>query len=207
MKASGMKATITNLILMLGLAAVNQIASAQETKRSSAIPPSVEEAMLVDITATVQEIDPKKRELTVKGPLGNVITFTVDERVERLGEIKVGDTIAAEYYVSIAGELRPATAEERLEPLTILEERAKAPKGTSPAAGGLRVIKAVTTVEGLDRPTRSVTLKGPRGNYATVRARDLNNLEKLRLGDTIVVTYTEALAVSVEKVPKKAKAD
>jgi hypothetical protein len=48
-----------------------------------------------------------------------------------------------------------------------------------------------------------VTLKGPRGNYATVRARDHRNLEKLRLGDTIVVTYTEALAISVDKASVK----
>jgi len=41
----------------------------------------------------------------------------------------------------------------------------------------------------------------PRGNYATVRAKNVDNLKKLRLGDTIVVTYTEAFAVAVDKAP------
>lgn len=36
-----------------------------------------------------------------------------------------------------------------------------------------------------------------------VRARDVKSLEKLHLGDTVVVTFTEALAVSVEKAPTK----
>jgi len=63
------------------------------------------------------------------------------------------------------------------------------------------MFRVVTTVEGLERPTRLVTLKGPLGNYVSVRARNVDNLEKLRLGDTIVVTYTEALAISLEKAP------
>ena len=65
----------------------------------------------------------------------------------------------------------------------------------------------MNSIEGLDRPTRSLTLKGPRGNYVTVRARDVNNLQKLRLGDTIVVTYAEALAVSLEKTAPKPNQD
>ena len=81
----------------------------------------------------------------------------------------------------------------------VVEGSAKAPKDVAPAAGGVRVIRVVATVEGLERPTRKVTLKGPRGNYLTVRARDPKRLEKLHLGDTIVVTFTEALAMSVEK--------
>lgn len=108
--------------------------------------------------------------------------------------------MTADYYVSLAGELRAPTAEERAVPFMVLEAGARAPEGTAPAGGALRTFKVVATVEGLDRTTRSVTLKGPLGNTLTVRARDPNNLQKLHLGDTIVVTYTEALAVSLSKV-------
>ena len=45
----------------------------------------------------------------------------------------------------------------------------------------------------------SLTLKGPLGKYHTVRVKDANKLTDLRLGDSIVVTYTEALAVEVTK--------
>lgn len=164
---------------------------------------AVEDEVLVSVTARVQAVDVDKRELTLKGPLGNVETLRVDPAVKRLNEVKVGDDVTAKYYVSIAGELREPTAEEKRNPLMIVEGAAKAPKSASPAAGELRVIRAVATVEGLARPTRMVTLKGPRGNYMDVRARDVKRLEKLHLGDTIVVTFTEALAVSLEKAPKK----
>jgi hypothetical protein len=158
---------------------------------------------LVHVTAKVLDIDREKREVTLRGPLGNEITFTVDERVKRLDEIKAGDEVNTDYYASVAAELREPTAEEKATPLTVLQAKGRAPKGTATAGGGLRVFKVVAIVEGLDRPTQSVTLKGPRGNYATVRARDPRNLEKLRLGDTIVVTYTEALAISVDKASVK----
>ncbi len=167
----------------------------------SAPPPLTrEDTLLVTVTAKVEAIDHASREVTLRGPLGNVVTFVVDERVKRLAEVKVGDEVTADYYVSLAGELREPTAEERAAPLTVLDASARAPEGTMPAGGGLRAFKVVATVEGLDRPTRSVTLRGPLGNFLTVRARDVNNFQRLHLGDTIVVTYTEALAVSLDKV-------
>ncbi len=168
-------------------------------------PLTAEDSVLVSITATVTAIDAAKREMTLKGPLGNEVPLTVDKRVKRLDEIKVGDDITADYFVSVAGELRAPTDAEREHPITILEGAARAPKGVDPAAGAVRAVKIVATVDGLDLPTRTVTLKGPMGNCATVRARKLENLKKLRLGDTIVVTYTEALAVSVEKAKHPAK--
>jgi len=164
--------------------------------------PTREQTVLVSIVATVEAIDYDKREATLKGPLGNSVTVIVDERVKRLNEIKVGDTVTADYYVSVAAELRPPTAEERKEPLVILEGAGKAPPGTSPAGGGLRQIKAVCTIEGLDRPTETVTLKGPLGRFASVRVADPSNLPHLRIGDTVLVTYTEALAIAVEELPK-----
>ena len=156
-------------------------------------------AAQASITARVEAIDQTTREVTLKGPLGNVVTFTVDKRVARLNEIKVGDEVTADYYVSLAAELRPPTDQEKTQPITVLKETATAPAGTEPAAGALKVTKAVVTVEGLDRPTKSLTVAGPSGKLYTVVVKDVANLSKLRLGDTLVVTFTEALAVSLQK--------
>ena len=162
-----------------------------------------EEAVLVTITASVEAIDQASREVTLKGPLGNSVTFTVDQRVKRLNEVQVGDFVRADYFVSFAAELRKPTPEEEKTPLIMLDASGKAPPGTSPAAGGLRRFKVVTTIEGLDRPTQTITVKGPRGNYLTARVADPSNLTQMRIGENIVVTYTEALAVSLEKSEKK----
>jgi Cu/Ag efflux protein CusF len=167
-------------------------------------PPSRSKEKLVSIVAKVEAINMATREVTVKGPQGNTVTFTVDKQVARLNEIAVGDDIVADYYVSLAAELRAPTAAEKATPVVVLTETAKAPANTQPAAGALRIIRAVVTVEGLDRPTKSLTVAGPAGNMATVQVDDVAALSKLRLGDTLIVTYTEALAVSLEKrAPKK----
>jgi hypothetical protein len=158
---------------------------------------------LVTATAKVEAIDLNKRELTLKGPLGNVATFVVSDRVKRLNEIKPGDEVTVDYYLGVAAELRAPTSEEAKEPLVVLEEKARAGSGSAPAGGAMRVIRVVATVEGLDRPSQTATLKGPRGRYLTVRVADPSILEKPRLGDTVVVTCAEAMAVSVEKVKSK----
>jgi hypothetical protein len=114
--------------------------------------------------------------------------------------VKVGDEVTAHYYISIAGELRPPTDEEAHHPVAVVTGTAKAPKGTDPAGGTLHTIRVVTNVQGLDLTTRTVTLRGPGGDDVTIRAKNVDNLKKLRLGDTIVVTYTEAIAISLDKV-------
>lgn len=179
------------------------VPGAEEQSARTTAPMSREEAILVTVTASVEDIDYKNREVVLKGPLGNKVTFTVDQRVKRLDEVKVGDCVRADYYVSIAAELRKPTAAEKQTPIMLLDAAGKAPPGTAPAAGGLRRFKVVTTVEGLDRPTQTVTVKGPRGNYLTARVADPSRLTRMRIGDTIVVTYTEALAISLEKAERK----
>jgi hypothetical protein len=194
MKSPRIPSGIQALVLAAVLAVCVASAAAQ-----SAGPLTAEESILVTVTAKVQAIDYEKREVTLKGPLGNIVTFSADKRIQRLNEVKVGDEVTADYYVSLAGELRAPTEAEKQAPLEVLGETVRAPKGAQPAGGKLRGFKAVTTVEGLDLPTQTVTLKGPMGNSATIRAKDVENLKKLRLGDTIVVTYTEALAISLKK--------
>ncbi len=194
-----------SLTLAVTACLASRQAFAQETKPAVAPPLSAERTVLVTVTAKVQAIDQAKRQVTLKGPLGNVVSFVVDERVKRLKEVSVGDEVTADYYISLAGELRAPTEEEKKNPLTVLAGAARAPKGTAPAGGALRAFKVVATVIGLDLPTQSVTLEGPLGNSGTIRAEKVENLKQLRLGDTVIVTYTEALAISLQKAAQTKK--
>lgn len=161
---------------------------------------SAEQSTLVSISARVEAINHETREATLVGPLGNVVSFVVDQAVQRLDEIQVGDLVVANYYVSLAGELRAPTELEMQNPLVVLEEGVIAPEGTSPAGGVLRAFQVVAVVIGLDLPTQSVNLMGPRGNTGIIVAQNIDNLRTLRLGDSIILTYTEALAISLEKI-------
>jgi hypothetical protein len=174
--------------------------AASDTKSA---PLGRKEAILITMTAQVEAIDLANRELTLKGPLGNSETLIADKRIKRLDEVKVGDLVQADYYISVAAELRKPTPEEEKTPLVVIEAEGKAPASESPAGGTLRRFKVVTTIEGLDRQTQTVKVKGPRGHYFTARVADPARLTQARIGDTIVIVYTEALAISIEKVAKK----
>ena len=188
--------------LLLGAGTQLNLTAAEESA-APAQSMAVEDSVLVSITASVEAIDYKTRQATLKGPLGNTVTFTVDERVKRLRQVKVGDLVEADYYISVAVELRKPTPEELENPLVILEAAERSPDGTVPAADALRQFRVVTTIEGLDRPTETITVKGPGGNYLTTRVQDPSRLTQMRIGENIVVTYTEALAVSLEKAKAK----
>ncbi|MHC4165542.1 MAG: hypothetical protein ACYSWQ_01140 [Planctomycetota bacterium] len=185
------------MLFQIGCASVEESGSSERRAEDAR-----EIWQLVTVTATVEAVNLEAREVTLRGPLGNVVAFTVDKQVNRLDEIKIGDRVRAEYYVSLATEIREPTAAEKDTPLTVLEGAGTTPPGATPAAGGLSRVKAVVTVEGIDRPAEKVTLKGPLGNYLTVRVLDPSRLDKVSVGDTVIVTYTEALAISIEKVGK-----
>src|SRR5262249_33242485 len=97
------------------------------------------------------------------------------------------------------------TPDEEKSPLTVLDEAERAPKQADPAGGAMRTIKAVVTIEALDRPARTITVKGPMGRYFTARVHDPSILEQPRIGDTMVETITQAAAVSLTKSESKSK--
>jgi hypothetical protein len=162
------------------------------------------EAMHASLTAEVTALNLATREVTLKGPQGNEVTVTAGEAVKRLDEFKVGDFVRVDYLVAVAAEVRPPTAEEAQHPLVITDAAGRAPGESAPAGGVARQLKVVTTIEALNRPEQTVTVKGPLGHYLTARVADPDRLTKVHIGDTVVIVYTEALAVSLEKVEKKA---
>jgi hypothetical protein len=201
-----MKKSLNTIVLgglLLAAGSFSTVAAETAAPATPTAPPSREKTVLVTVSASVEAIDQATREVTLKGPLGNTVTFIVDPRVERLKEVKVGDFVRADYYISIAAELRAPTPEEEKDPIVVLEAGGKSPAGTTPAAGGLRRFKVVTTVEGVDLSTETITIKGPRGKFATIHVPQSPNLSKVKLGEKIIVTYTEALAISLEKTEAK----
>ena len=59
------------------------------------------------------------------------------------------------------------------------------------------------TIEAIDAKKNRVTLKGPEGKTQEIKVKDPKNLKNVKVGDQVVLTYTEALAVSVEPAKKK----
>ncbi len=161
--------------------------------------PPKEKWNLAATEGTVTEIKKETREITLKGPDGELVTLTAGDAVERFDEIAVGDVITFEYYTYMKAEFRKPTKEELAEPLMVLAEGGKAPEGMDPAAVVGAVVKAVVTVEILNRPNMLATVRGPRGNYMTIEMEDEALIQKLHIGQVVILTYAEAIAISLTK--------
>jgi hypothetical protein len=154
----------------------------------------------VTVMGTVTAINPETREITLMGKDGGLMTVTAGEEVERFDEIAVDDIIEFDYYTYIKAEFREPTEEEKAEPVQMLMEAGKATKEMAPAGAVGAVVKAVVTIEALNRPLMLATVSGPNGNYVSIPMEDAEFMTKLHIGQVVILTYAEAMAVSLEKV-------
>lgn len=68
--------------------------------------------------------------------------------------------------------------------------------------GGLVTVTA--KVEAIDPASRTLTLKGPKGNVVTIKVGDqVKNLDQVKVGDQVIAKYYEALAIRVTKAGQK----
>ena len=151
-------------------------------------------------TATVEAIDQDTREITIKNEEGEVTTLTAGPEVQNFAQIKPGDRIEAEYYESIAINVRDAKNAADISNSVEQAAARTAPLGDKPAGVGARQVTLVANVEKIDAKSQLVTLRGKSGNTRVVKVRDPKNLQNLKVGDQVVATYTEALAVAVKPV-------
>ena len=63
-----------------------------------------------------------------------------------------------------------------------------------------REAKISAQVVGIDKATRTVTLKGPKGNVVDIVAGDeVRNFDQVKLGDFVVARYMQALTLELKK--------
>ena len=71
--------------------------------------------------------------------------------------------------------------------------------GGTPGRVSVDVIKLTGTVKAVDLDKKTVTVEGPSGRVETIDAKEARNLDQVKVGDKVTVTYTQALAVFVRK--------
>ena len=158
-------------------------------------------ASAVEISAKVVGIDKATRTVTLKGPKGEVFDLVASDEVKNFDQIKVGDAVVARYAQALTLELRK-TRGAAGEPV-LREEAAKAKPGERPAVAGARQLSLIADVVAVDAKASTITLNGPKGNTVKLDVRNPDQFKVVKKGDQVEVTYTEALALSVEPAAKK----
>jgi hypothetical protein len=151
------------------------------------------------ITATVVAVDLQNRYVTLKGPDGALRDIKVGEEAVNLPQVKVGDLVTVKFYESIAVEvIKPGTVAGAGETSAIV----RAKPGEMPGGMAARQVSVTAIIMAIDKQKSTMTLKGPEGKLVTAMVQDPTNLEKVKVGDELMIAYTEALAISVEHVKK-----
>jgi propanediol utilization protein len=156
----------------------------------------------VQVSAEVVSIDKATRTVTLKGPKGNVVDVVAGDEVRNFDQIKVGDFVVVRYAQALTLELRKVKG--AVGDVAVREGAARAKPGERPAAAGAREVTAIATVTAVDPKKSTITLKGPRGNVVVLDVQNPDQFKVVKKGDQVEVTYTEALALSVEPAPKPA---
>jgi len=157
-----------------------------------------------EISAQVVAIDKATRTVTLKGPKGNAVDIVAGDEVRNFDQIKVGDLVVARYAQALTLELRKTRGAGG--DAVVREEAAKAKPGERPAVAGARTVTLLADVVAVDPKASTITLKGPKGNEVVLDVRNPEQFKVVKKGDQVEVTYTEALALSVEPASKAAPA-
>jgi len=151
------------------------------------------------VTATVTKINHKTREVTLKTEDGQEYSLIASNDVKNLAQVQKGDVVTASYTEALAYEVKKGGAAGASTAVT----GGSAPAGAKPAGAIAQRTTLTVTIAAIDLKAPSVTFKGPEGNTRTIKVAYPEKLQDVKVGDTVELTYTEALAVKVEKAPKK----
>jgi Cu/Ag efflux protein CusF len=154
----------------------------------------------VQVKGTVAAIDKDAKTVTLKGPKGRTLTLDVQDP-QKLEAIKVGDPVVATYMEAIAFQIKKSgTATPGT---TVQETRVSSKPGETPAGAIGQEVTVTATITAINKTGGTVTIKGPQGNTETIKAKDPKNLDLVKVGDLVEITYARALAVSLDKPAKK----
>jgi len=156
----------------------------------------------VEVTSLVTAVDMPKRDLTLKSKDGTEVVVHASDSVRNLSSVKVGDEVAVSYTEQVSWKVLPAgSAAPGMSTDAKLD---RAAPGEKPGGKLGRSVTVTASITAIDKALRTVTLLGPGGDSFTLTPRDPKNLEKVKVGELLDITYSREFAIAVRSVqPKK----
>jgi Cu/Ag efflux protein CusF len=192
---------ISVALTVLAQSAFAQSSSAPIEMKNTGTPGQASAVRSMRVKATVTAVDVANRTVTLQHKGGKPETFSVGPQVTRLGDVAVGDTVVVDYKEGLMLEFQPAGT-EAVEPHAVVVGDRNA-KDQAPGAAAAAGVQATVTVTAIDTKTRHVVFQGPGGALYQVKAGPNVHLDKLKVGDKLLATYVQAVAINLEKAAKK----
>jgi hypothetical protein len=192
-------AVLLSALVMLGLG-LNYGVSAQESSPAAtpaaAKAEGVVSATVVTVHGKVVKVNKRKKLVTLEGPQGQKVTLEV-RNPYNLAAAKVGAPFVARFYEVVT--IRKKKPGENIPSASLSGGISTAKPGGVPGAAGEMHISLVVSVQAIDEANGTVTVKASDGTVETVKARNPQNLKRLKVGDELVIGISRAIAISLEK--------
>lgn len=190
------------LVLFAAAACATSQTPAATTPEVAPVPenvpkPSFSASQTETVTAIVEAIDHDTREVTLVDEMGDAITFIAGDEVRNLKQVSVGDILVAEHVETVSIEVLSGdgAGPEQAEMIAA----ARAEEGEMPGGMAIDSVVIVSVVKAINLDNNTFILEGPDGVLEEYVAMNPENLKRAEVGDIVVMTLTESLAIAVEK--------
>ena len=182
-----------NFLIIAALAAgIALLYPAVATAQTQTAPMSA--SSTATLTAKVLAVDEANRVVTLQDSDGTTRDFQVGKNVTRFNNIKVGDTVKFAYKESVALSIVKATAGM---PAVSASPVVTKYAGDKPGGEISQTQTATVVIKAIDMEKPSVTVTTQDGKTITMLVQDKNNLAGFSVGDTVRITYSQALMIQV----------
>ena len=157
----------------------------------------------VTLEGSITRVDRANRMVTIRGSEGAELDLFVGDDVRNFDRLQVGDRVSLDYHRAIAAAIEPAGSAQV--GTTVEQGGSRAGAGSRPGGSASETVTLVAEVLAVDAAANLVTLKGSRGNVVTLEVlrEDLRvGLARIKAGDLLRVTFSEAVAVDIRPRPQ-----
>ena len=151
------------------------------------------------VTTKVVSVDPANHQVVLEGAEGRQVHVQLTDKAKNLANLKVGDLVKVQVQRSVAAYLDtdvdkglPGTTERT-------GELRKAPGTDNPGGEAFRQVQVQLKITKIDLKKNQVTLENPQGQSKTLDVKKPEiqaKLKDLKVGQSVIVTYTDILKVT-----------
>ncbi|MGY2326947.1 hypothetical protein ACW9I4_06005 [Pseudomonas sp. SDT2931_S440] len=152
-----------------------------------------------EVTTKVLEVDAANHQVVLEGAEGRKVHVQLSDQAKDLGNLKAGDQVKVLVTHSVAAVLDTdidKSAPDATEKTGVLRATADNP---NPGGAAFRQVQVQLKITHIDLAKNQVTLENPAGQskVLTVEKPEIRaGLKDLKVGQSVLVTYTDTLEIS-----------
>jgi hypothetical protein len=151
-------------------------------------------------TATITAINKATRTITLKNTTGIVEELVAGPEIVRFDALKVGDKVTFTHTESVVYQIRKPGQAPAADAKTATGQTPEITRTPGSTPGGTITERQTKTVrvEAVDKKAARISVRASDGTGITAVVDDKKNLNNVKIGDRVDITYTEAVMIAVE---------